>query len=64
VRRVAHRLQGSSASLGASRLSACAQLISEGEGQGVELGSAQIAELRASAVEAMQALRLELESAA
>jgi HPt (histidine-containing phosphotransfer) domain-containing protein len=64
LRQLAHRLQGSSASLGASRLSACAQRLEQGEGQDVELRSAQITELRARVAEAMQALRLELKNAA
>jgi signal transduction histidine kinase/CheY-like chemotaxis protein/HPt (histidine-containing phosphotransfer) domain-containing protein len=60
VKRVAHKLKGSSASLGAVRLRDCLQRLELDElGDAARSGS-QIAELRATAVEASEALRFEL----
>jgi two-component system sensor histidine kinase/response regulator len=60
VRLIAHKLRGSSASLGALRLrDRCKQLELDGEEAG-ELGERQIVELRGIAAEASQALRHEL----
>jgi PAS domain S-box-containing protein len=57
VRRVAHKLKGSSASLGARRLRAYCQDLELGENGYAVPGDAQLAQLRALAVEAGQALR-------
>jgi len=59
VRLVAHKLKGSSASLGAIRLRDRCQELELG-GDEVELGAPQIAELRVVAAEARDALRHEL----
>ncbi len=61
VRRLAHLLKGSSASLGASRLRLCCQRLEHlGRGDDPDVGEAQIEELRGDAVEAGQALREQL----
>ena len=59
VRRVAHKLKGSSASLGASRLQMCCLALEHLE-PGDALGEPQMAALRGSAAEASDALRHEL----
>ena len=59
VRLLAHKLKGSSASLGAIRLRDRCQELELG-GDEVELGAPQIAELRVVAAEASEALRQEL----
>jgi HPt (histidine-containing phosphotransfer) domain-containing protein len=60
VRLIAHKLRGSSASLGALRLrDRCKQLELDGDEAG-ELGERQIVELRGIAAEASEALRHEL----
>jgi HPt (histidine-containing phosphotransfer) domain-containing protein len=60
VRRVAHKLKGSSASLGAIRLRVCCQRLELGEEDDSDLGEPQIAALRVAASEASEALRHEL----
>jgi signal transduction histidine kinase/DNA-binding response OmpR family regulator len=57
VRRVAHKLKGSSASLGAIRLRACCQHLELDREEDAELGESQVAELRVIADEASDALR-------
>jgi PAS domain S-box-containing protein len=60
VRRVAHKLKGSSATLGALRLRACCERLELGdEGDGI-LAHAQIGELRDAATRASSALRRRL----
>ena len=59
VRRVAHKLKGSSSSLGASRLRICCQALEHVDPDG-ELGEPQIVELRGTAAEASEALRYQL----
>ncbi|HEX2702584.1 MAG TPA: Hpt domain-containing protein [Solirubrobacteraceae bacterium] len=60
VRRVAHKLKGSSDSLGATHLRACAQQLELGREEDSELGESQIAELGALAAQASEALRDQL----
>jgi HPt (histidine-containing phosphotransfer) domain-containing protein len=61
VRRVAHLLKGSSASLGASRLRLCCQQLEHlGRGGDPDIDESQIEELRVNAVEAGHALREQL----
>jgi PAS domain S-box-containing protein len=60
VRRLAHKLKGSSASLGATRVRQCCQLIGDIGWQNGGVGAAQITELRVAAAEATEALRHEL----
>jgi HPt (histidine-containing phosphotransfer) domain-containing protein len=60
VRSVAHKLKGSSASLGALRLRDRCQQLELGREADSELGEPQIAELRVIAAEASAALRHEL----
>jgi HPt (histidine-containing phosphotransfer) domain-containing protein len=62
VRSVAHKLKGSSASLGALRLRDRCQQLELGREADSELGEPQIAELRVIAAEASEALRHELTS--
>jgi CheY-like chemotaxis protein/HPt (histidine-containing phosphotransfer) domain-containing protein len=61
VRRVAHLLRGSAASLGAMRLRHCSERLEHvGRQQDAGVGDAQITELRLAASEASQALRRQL----
>jgi signal transduction histidine kinase/DNA-binding response OmpR family regulator len=60
MRRVAHKLKGSSASLGAMRLRACCQRLELDDDEDVALAGSRITELRATAAEASDALRHEL----
>jgi HPt (histidine-containing phosphotransfer) domain-containing protein len=60
VRRVAHKLRGSSASLGAIRLRDRCQQLELDRDEASALGERQIAELRVIAAEARDALRYEL----
>ena len=60
VRRVAHKLKGSSASLGAIRLGACCQKLELDQHDDVPLSASQLTELRGAATQAAEALRYEL----
>jgi CheY-like chemotaxis protein/HPt (histidine-containing phosphotransfer) domain-containing protein len=60
VRRIAHRLNGSSLGLGATRLHAHCQQLELGEDTDCDLSEPRMTELRATANEASQALRHEL----
>jgi CheY-like chemotaxis protein/two-component sensor histidine kinase len=60
MRRVAHKLKGSSASLGATRLRACCQQLELDDDEDIELAGLRIAELRVTAAQASDALRYEL----
>jgi two-component system sensor histidine kinase/response regulator len=60
VRRVAHRLKGSSASLGAVRLRDCCQKLELGHDQDSTVETSEIDELREAAAEASTALRDQL----
>jgi signal transduction histidine kinase/DNA-binding response OmpR family regulator/HPt (histidine-containing phosphotransfer) domain-containing protein len=60
VRRVAHKLKGSSMGLGALRLRDCCRRLELDKDEEYELGEPQVAELREMATEATQALRAEL----
>lgn len=57
---MAHKLKGSSASLGAVRLRACCQQLELGHEDDGDIGEPQIVELRVLAAEASEALRCEL----
>jgi CheY-like chemotaxis protein len=60
VRRVAHRLKGSSASVGALRLRDCCSKLELGDDEEPTLDTAEIDELREAAAEASTALREQL----
>jgi len=57
VRRIAHKLNGSSLGVGAARLHACCQQLELGEHTDTNLGESRMTELRVTANEASEALR-------